>query len=238
MTHTYKISGMTCGSCEATIKSSLLTVPGITAVEISGKEASAIISMEKHISLSVLQHALGNRYNISAPAHHEMAELAKSWFATYRPVLLLFGYITVVSLITSFKNGAFYFTAAMNTFMAGFFLSFSFFKMLDLRGFADSYTMYDIIAKRIRWWAYIYPFVELLLGIAYAIHFDPVLTNSIAFIVMSISIIGVLQSLFNKRVIQCACLGAVFNLPMSTVTIIEDALMIVMSGIMLLLQHN
>jgi hypothetical protein len=51
---------------------------------------------------------------------------------------------------------------------------------------------------------------------------------------MSVSILGVLQSVFDNKKIQCACLGAVFNLPMSTVTIIEDALMIVMSGYMIL----
>jgi hypothetical protein len=52
-------------------------------------------------------------------------------------------------------------------------------------------------------------------------------------VVMSLSIIGVLESVFNHRKIRCACLGTVFNLPMSTVTIIEDALMIAMSGWML-----
>lgn len=52
---------------------------------------------------------------------------------------------------------------------------------------------------------------------------------------MSVSIIGVLQSVLNKRQIKCACLGAVFNLPMSSVTIIEDALMIVMSGVMIVM---
>lgn len=71
------------------------------------------------------------------------------------------------------------------------------------------------------------------LGIAFLINFNPILTNSLTVLVMSISIIGVLQSVLNKQKIQCACLGAIFNLPMSTVTIIEDALMIVMSGIML-----
>ena len=50
---------------------------------------------------------------------------------------------------------------------------------------------------------------------------------------MSISIIGVLQSVLNKRKIKCACLGAIFNVPMTTITIIEDALMIAMSGAML-----
>jgi hypothetical protein len=123
---------------------------------------------------------------------------------------------------------------AMQYFMAGFFLVFSFFKLLNLKGFAESYVMYDVLAKRIPVWAYIYAFVELGLGIAYLINFNPFITNSITFIVMSISIVGVLQSVLNKKKIQCACLGAVFNLPMSTVTIIEDALMIAMSGIMIL----
>jgi hypothetical protein len=123
----------------------------------------------------------------------------------------------------------------MRVFMSGFFLIFSFFKLLDLQGFADSYSMYDLIAKRFRSWGVIYPFIELALGIAFAVNFSPVLTNWITLAVMGISIIGVLQSVLNKRKIRCACLGAVFNLPMSTITIIEDGLMIIMSIAMLFL---
>jgi hypothetical protein len=111
-------------------------------------------------------------------------------------------------------------------------LAFSFFKFLDLKGFAESYKMYDIVAKRIPFWSYLYPFIELGLGLSFLSNIFPLVTNSITLIVMTISIIGVLQAVLNKKKIQCACLGAVFNLPMSTVTIIEDALMIVMSGIM------
>ena len=118
-------------------------------------------------------------------------------------------------------------------FMAGFFLTFSFFKMLDLKGFAESYSMYDIVAKKVKAYGFMYAFIELGLGIAYATNFQPLVTNVVTLIVMTVSIIGVLQSVLNKRKIQCACLGAVFNLPMSTVTIIEDALMIAMSAIML-----
>ena len=90
------------------------------------------------------------------------------------------------------------------------------------------------IAKQFRSWGYIYAFIELGLGIAYAINFNPIITNAVTSVVMTISIVGVLQSVLNKRKIQCACLGAVFNLPMSTVTIIEDAFMIVMSVLMLI----
>ena len=94
--------------------------------------------------------------------------------------------------------------------------------------------MYDIVAKKLFFWGFAYPFIELGLGIAYAINFNPLTTSIVTLVVMLISIIGVLQSVLNKQKIQCACLGAVFNLPMSTVTIIEDALMIAMSAIMLL----
>lgn len=122
---------------------------------------------------------------------------------------------------------------AMNVFMSGFFLSFSFFKMLDIKGFAESYSMYDIVAKKIKAWGFIYPFIELALGIAYATNFQPFATNIVTVVVMAVNIIGVLQSVLNKSNIKCACLGAVFNLHMSIVTIIEDGLMIGMPAIML-----
>ena len=153
---------------------------------------------------------------------------------TYKPVLLIFGFITVVTLLIQWQSGSFHFMEWMRHFMAGFFLVFSFFKLLNLKGFAESYVMYDVIARRIPVWAYVYAFVELALGIAFLVDFNPMVTNLITFVVMSVSIIGVLQSVLNKKRIQCACLGAVFNLPMSTITIIEDALMIAMSAYMLL----
>ncbi len=93
--------------------------------------------------------------------------------------------------------------------------------------------MYDIVAKRWSGWGYVYGFLELGLGIAFLIGFSPIFTNAAALVLMTISIIGVFQSAINKRKIKCACLGDVFNLPMSTLTIMEDVLMIVMSGAML-----
>lgn len=234
MTHTYKLTGMTCASCEGKVKSSLLMLPNVSEVEVSKEKQTATITMDKHIPLSTLQNALDPKYSITAIEHNEVAEKAKSWLDTYKPILLIFGYITVIALIAASAKGIFNWMQFMNIFMAGFFLTFSFFKMLDLQGFAESYSMYDIVAKRIKAWGFIYPFIELALGIAYAIGFQPLFTNIVTLVVMTVSIIGVLQSVLNKRKIQCACLGAVFNLPMSTVTIIEDALMIGMSIVMLL----
>lgn len=233
MTHKYQLTGMTCGSCEAKVKSALLTIDNVTAVEISKDTNSANITMDKHIAISDFQKVLDNKYHISAINHNEITEQTKSWFETYKPILLIFFYISLVTILIQSKNQSFNKMEAMQHFMAGFFLVFSFFKLLNLKGFAESYQMYDVIAKQVPLWGYVYAIIELGLGIGYLINFNPLVTNSITFVVMSISIIGVLQSVLNKKKIQCACLGAVFNLPMSTVTIIEDALMIAMSGIMI-----
>ena len=237
MTHTYTVTGMTCGGCEAKVKSSLLSMPNVLSAQVSKADNTAAIEMDKHIPLSDFQNALGgetSKYKISATHHNETAEQTKSWLTTYKPILLIFGYVLAVTLLIQVSNGSFNLMQWMNHFMAGFFLVFSFFKLLNLKGFAESYAMYDVVAKQWNGWGYIYAFTELALGLAYFTGFNPLLTNTVTFVVMTISIIGVLQSVLNKRKIKCACLGDVFNLPMSTITIIEDALMIAMSAIMLL----
>lgn len=234
MTHQYHVSGMTCSNCEAKVKSALLTVEHVTHVEVSKDTHTATITMDRHIALSELQKSLDTQYRISAPHHSETAEQAKSWLATYKPILLIFAYITGITLLIQLGNHRFDAMQWMRHFMAAFFLVFSFFKMLYLKAFAESYQMYDVIARRIPVWGYVYAFTELALGLAFLMNFNPLITNAVTLVVMSVSIIGVLQSVLNKRKIQCACLGAVFNLPMSTVTIIEDGLMILMAGVMLL----
>ncbi len=225
---------MTCSSCETKVKSALQMIENVTEVVVTKADNSATITMNKHIPLSDLQQALDPKYTISAIQFNETEELAKSWFETYKPILLIFFYISLVVVLVQINSERFNIMMAMQYFMAGFFLVFSFFKFLNLKGFAESYMMYDVLAKRIPIWAYLYAFIEVSLGMAYLINFNPLVTNIFTFTVMSLSIIGVLQSVFNKRKIQCACLGAVFNLPMSTITIIEDALMIVMSGYMII----
>lgn len=235
MVHKYQITGMICTSCEEKVKSALLSVGNVTDVAVSKTDNSATITMDKHTALQDLQNALDGKYRISAIHHNEKLEQTKSWFVTYRPILLVFSYITAVTLLIQTNNHHFDLMQWMRHFMAGFFLVFSFFKMLNLKGFAESYVTYDVIAKKIPSWAYIYAFIELALGIAYLTNFISFITNLVTAVVMAVSIIGVLQTVLNKKKIQCACLGAVFNLPMSTVTIIEDGLMIVMSVAMLFL---
>jgi copper chaperone CopZ len=242
MTHTYNISGVTCSGCVAKVKSRLLMHPEVTAAEITADGHGSTISMQKHVTVNELQDAIGrdSKYTIeeAGGGHHEKMDATPgvSFSVTYRPLFLIFLFIGGISLITSYHEGTVAWVNFMNSFMAGFFIVFSFFKFLDLNGFADSYSSYDLIAKQIRGYGLVYPFIELALGIAYLTGFNPLVTNTATVIVMGVSSIGVIQSVLSKKKIQCACLGAVFNLPMSTVTIVEDLLMVAMAGTMLVLR--
>ena len=238
MIHTYKIEGMTCGKCVNTVKTALGKINGVEMADISLNPPQAILIMNHHIDTNELNTALKNYGHYSLVAtngmNHEPLQQVNdtvSFFVTYKPILLVFAYLLLASILKEIYDGGFNLMNFMQVFMGGFFLIFSFFKMLDIKGFASSYMSYDIIAKKWFGWGYVYPFVELLLGLAYLFHFQPALTNIVTVIVMSLSIIGVIQSLLNKQKIQCACLGTIFNLPMSKITLIEDALMIMMAAI-------
>ena len=239
MKHTYQIDGMTCNNCVAKVKSAILKHPEVLKADIQLDAPQAEITMQQHVTTAELQDVVSGagQYTISdadgQAKEHEQTSEKSSWFATYKPILLIFAFVSGIAALASYSDGGIQWMEWMQYFMAGFFIAFSFFKFLDLKGFAVSYRTYDLLAKRLPAYGYVYPFLELALGIAYLTAFNPVLTNSATVIIMSFSSIGVIQSVVQRKTIQCACLGTVFNLPMSTVTIIEDLLMVAMAAWML-----
>lgn len=239
MTHKYNIAGMTCEGCAGKIKATIEQVPDIESAEVNLKGGYMTIKMNKHFTIEELQKILDplKKYTISETSsdnNNAYDEEKKNWFSTYKPLILIFLYIIGISIYVSINDGNFDYHIFMNIFMVGFFITFSFFKLLDLKGFAESYSTYDILAKKIPAYGYVYPFIELTLGIAYLLNYKPEYTNIATIIVMGFSSIGVIQSVLDRKKIRCACLGSVFNLPMSTITIIEDLLMVLMAAISLI----
>lgn len=157
-------------------------------------------------------------------------------FRDFIPLIIIF---LLIFTLVGFKQlySGFDVMRCMQDFMASFFIIFSLFKIVNLKGFAQAYCEYDIIAKRSTFYAYFYPFIELALGIAYIMRWHPMIINTITVIVMLISSIGVAQELMKKRAIPCACLGVVFKIPMTYVTLLEDLLMAVMALVMIILNH-
>ena len=156
-----------------------------------------------------------------------------SKFKEYLPLIVVIGTILIAVAVWQIVVGRFDGMESMRLFMAFFFLLFGFFKTLDWKAFIDMYAEYDIVAKRSRAYAAVYPVIELSLGVFYLLNLYALQVNIITAIVMFTGSIGVIKVLREKKKIHCACLGAVVKLPMTTVTVIEDVGMGVMALIML-----
>ncbi len=151
----------------------------------------------------------------------------------FLPLIAIFSIIALITLSHQLYYG-WNIKDCMRIIMAAFFLIFGFFKIINLSGFAKAYSMYDLIAKRVYWYGYVYPFLEIFLGIAYILQWKPIETNIFTLILMLISAAGVFNELRQGKQVTCACLGALFVIPMTYVTLAEDLIMAIMSLAMLI----
>jgi cation transport ATPase len=240
MTRTYRVTGMHCAACEQTVRKALMMEPDVRGAKASATSGTVELDLLRAVPEERLRALVAKTglytiaEEVAEPTPTLPEEAGTPTATTYFPLILLGAFITGVAFLAQWPLTGFDGMLWMRHFMAGFFLCFSFFKLLDLRGFASSYRMYDPIARRVPQWGTIYPFVELALGVLYVTGLYPIATAWITVVVMGISAIGPIQSVLNKQKIRCACLGAVFNLPMSTVTIVEDLLMVAMASAMLI----
>lgn len=231
-------TNLRCAACVESIRPLFDADPGVVQWDADVVSPEKRLTVDGDISPEAVNALLEQKgYRILdegtevaiAPAPAPAAGLKRYW-----PLLLILIYLLIVTAVVEWRYQPYDSHRAMAHFMAGFFLAFSFFKLLDLRAFAQSYSRYDLLAQRWFDWGYIYPFCELMLGIAYITRAAMTLTNILTLILMLLGTAGVIRSLFRKQQIQCACLGTVFNLPMSWITLLEDLLMAGMAAWMLI----
>lgn len=238
MKHTYTITGMTCDNCKQKITTALLSIPEIIDVNINRETSHAEISMKIHVQTSLMQEVLnkvGNyQITMDTDTSIHLLQKKKNHIKDLLPLFIIVGGILLFSVITtSLMNQTFAF--GMRMFMGGFFGVFGMLKIIKLKNFAIAYKEYDILAMRSTLYAYSYPFIELGLSVLYFANLVPFFTNIVTIIVMGIGALGVYLKLRKKEEIPCACLGTVFKVPMTWVTLAEDLLMVIMAFFMILL---
>lgn len=235
MIKTYRITGMTCQGCVASVKEKLAKVEGVEHVAVHLEKERVEIEATTEITLSNLKAALPKKYDIQHPANFDGGisglEHTSKW-AQLRPLFLIFIYLFAAAFLLNVRNWDT--GQAMLDFMGLFYIVFSFFKVLDLKGFPASFRMYDPLAKAIPVYGWMYPFVELGLGLMFLMRFQIAIALIATIIVLGLTTFGVAQTLLKKRSIRCACLGTALQLPMTEATIIENTIMLVMAISMLL----
>jgi len=227
---------MTCNGCVATVEEKLSEINNIIQVDVDLAKSEASISMTQHVPLKILSAALPSKFTISEKIsqtrHIAGGTNEKSKLQQLKPLVLIFLYLFSAALLLNFKDWNT--TNAMLDFMGLFYIVFSFFKLLDLKGFPESFRMYDPLAKVIPFYGWAYPFIELTLGLLFLMRFQTTIALLVTVLVLGITTIGVAKTLLSKKSIRCACLGTALKLPMTEATFIENSIMLAMAITMLI----
>ncbi|MBT8307658.1 MAG: cation transporter [Maribacter sp.] len=236
MKHTYNITGMTCSGCVANISNDLIRIEGVTKVDINLEKGEAEIESDRHILMGILQAAISDKYRIRLKKEVIKPNTIdlnneKSKLRQLRPLFLIFLYLFSTVFLLNIRDWSA--TEAMLDFMGLFYIVFSFFKFLDLKGFPESFRMYDPLAKVFPFYGWAYPFLELGLGLMFLMRYQITIALVVTIVVLGLTTLGVTKTLLDKKQIRCACLGTSLKLPMTEATFIENAIMLIMAVVML-----
>lgn len=241
---------MTCQGCVASVKQKLLAVDGVKEVAINLEKGEAEIEIGNTISISAFKNVLPEKYTIEVKEESRVDSNLpfdklrvtkenkkrvnkKTKFQQLKPLLLIFVYLFSAAFLLNYSNWIT--REAMLDFMGLFYIVFSFFKFLDLKGFPESFRMYDPLAKAIPFYGWIYPFIEFALGLLFLMRFKITLALVVTIIILGITTFGVVKTLLDKKSIRCACLGTALQLPMTEATFIENSIMLLMAITMLVI---
>ena len=226
---------MTCESCVTSVTEKLIGLDQVEDLKIDLASGSVEMEVFKIQTLKNLSEVLFPKYIPSFESKSDnsfpMTESTSKLKQLY-PLFLIFVYLVVGAVLL--QKNTLRITNFMIDFMGLFFVVFSFFKFLDYKGFLSVFAQYDPLAKRITLYGNAYPFIETVLGLMLLMRWQLNFAFIATIIIISITTVGVVYSLFDKNRIDCACLGTALKLPMTEATLIENILMLVMAVAMLL----
>ena len=150
---------MTCNGCKTIVENSLNLLDQVISCNADIRLGELTLRLNKDVSLKSLQNVIPKKYIINEQI--SLAEIpgeilddvtnVDSKLKQLKPLFLILFYITSSSILINYQNWNS--NKFMLDFMGIFFISFSFFKILYLKGFSDSFKIYDLLPKE-------YPFTE------------------------------------------------------------------------------
>ena len=235
MIHIYDIDRLGGQADADLVKERLSSVEGVRTVAVSLERNDVTIDMDHHIKREAFDAVLmgSGPWRLSNERMPQPAGTERGILVVYAPLIGAFAVIIAAAFIGQYRAGLWNVwdgALFMRHVMAGFFLLFGGLKFLNLAGFVGLFRSYDLIGSRVTAYAWLYPVVEVTLGVAYLTAWHPATTNTATLILMLVGIIGVSRALRTSKGLRCACLGSWVTIPLSWVTVAEYAAMGAMAG--------
>jgi len=233
----YKVEGMTCQGCADNIQNGLNNQSFVTKANVSLQESKLTIEADSGIdinSLNSIVTTLGN-YKLRPNTTNILSEII-NYFTSKKPIVIALSIVILSSLAMQTSDETFSLNKWFMSYMGIFFIIFSFLKLLNVSGFSMTFKKYDLISKIIPAYANSYPFIELSLGIIFLTQIQSILiyANVLTLIFMISQTIGIIKSLSKSEQIQCACMGSAVDVPLSSLTVAENIIMIAMATYMII----
>ncbi len=110
-------------------------------------------------------------------------------------------------------------------------------KLQDLESFTNMFLGYDLLARKVVRYAYVYPFAEAFVGVAMlaGVVWLSVIAAIVAIFIGAINGASVFKAVYiDKRELKCACVGGNSNVPLGFVSLTENIMMVSMGLYMLI----
>ena len=218
---------MTCGKCVARVQESLESA-GFKRVSVTLSPPRLTVESDTPVHAREINDALSGTSYKAYEIVHEMHVGVMQRLAHFLPLIVMFALVISFTAVHGWWYD-FSLHTLMQYFMAGYFLLFGALKVARWRGFVESYRAYDDLAKRSRFYAWAYPALEIAFGLYYYFIALWWPVDALVALLMAQKAYSTARAVSRGEVVQCACLGSFFAIPVTRVTVFEDALMAAMA---------
>lgn len=149
---------------------------------------------------------------------------------SYQPVLAVFGVAALLALAINWMlaDGLLSIRTA-ELFIAISMSILALLKLQDVESFSTMFLNYDLLARRVVPYSYVYPFGELLAGVLMVAGAMLWLAIPVALFIGMVGAVSVLKAVYiDKRELKCACVGGGSSVPLGFVSLTENLMMIAM----------
>lgn len=163
--------------------------------------------------------------------NHFDVKTLKQEGTTYQPIIAIFVTTFLMALTTNWAiTGGLSFIRVTELFIAISMCVLAIQKLRDLDSFSNQFITYDLLAMRWVRYAYIYPFVEMLAGVAMIAGLFTPIAAPAALVIGTIGAISVVKAVYiDKRDLKCACVGGDSNVPLGFISLTENIMMMAMA---------
>ncbi|MGE0492246.1 MAG: MauE/DoxX family redox-associated membrane protein [Vulcanimicrobiota bacterium] len=159
---------------------------------------------------------------------------------TYQPVVAVFAVTLLFALATVWRVGqALQWLPVVELFVAFSMAVLAILKLRDLYSFSNQFITYDLLAMKWVPYAYIYPFIEALAGVAMITAVPELVVTAapLALFIGTVGAVSVVKAVYiDKRELKCACVGGNSNVPLGFISLTENLMMAGMA-IWMLIKH-